>query len=89
MSGGFDLKAAKTVTLPNGLKIMLLENHRLPMVYVEAKVGRVRMYEPANQNGLAQLTGEMMEEGTKTRDAVDQVRPCLSRLTSMGSLAFA
>ena len=68
-TGGFDLKAAKTITLPNGLKIMLLENHRLPMVYVEAKVGRVRMYEPANQNGLAQLTGEMMEEGTKTRDA--------------------
>ncbi|WP_020470063.1 M16 family metallopeptidase [Zavarzinella formosa] len=68
-AGQFDLKAAKTVTLPNGMKVMLLENHRLPMVYIDAKVGRVRMYEPADKNGLAQLMGEMMEEGTKTRDA--------------------
>lgn len=71
-AGQFDLKAAKIVTLPNGLKVMLLENHRLPMVYADAKVARVRMYEPADRNGLAQLTGEMMEEGTKTRDA-DQI----------------
>ncbi len=68
-AGEFDLKAAKTVTLANGMKVILLENHRLPLVYVDAKVARVRMYEPADKVGLAQLTGEMMEEGTKTRDA--------------------
>lgn len=84
--GGFDLKAAKIVTLDNGLKLMLLENHRLPLVYIDAKVARVRMYEPADKIGLAQLTGEMMEEGTKKRTA-DQITTQMADIGGLFSVS--
>ena len=65
--GGFDLKAAKTVLLENGLKLILLENHRLPIVVAHANVNHVRLYEPADQVGIAALMGILLEEGTATR----------------------
>lgn len=63
----FDLKAAKTVVLENGLKLILLENHRLPIVVAEAQVGKVRLYEPLEQVGVATLMGTLLEEGTTSR----------------------
>jgi zinc protease len=65
--GGFDLKAAKTVVLENGLKLILLENHRLPIVVAHANVGHVRLYESADQIGIAGLMGILLEEGTAIR----------------------
>lgn len=70
----FDLSAAKTVVLENGLKLILLENHRLPIVVAEAQVGKVRLYEPPDQVGIATLTGTLLEEGTKTRTGPEIAR---------------
>jgi zinc protease len=67
--GGFSLGDAKTVDLENGMRVLLLENHRLPVVVVDAAVRRVRTYEPADQVGLAALMGDLMQEGTTTRDS--------------------
>jgi zinc protease len=66
-SGGISLKDAKSVTLPNGLKLWLLENHRLPIVAVSASVRNVRMREPIDKNGVVALMGDLLEEGTATR----------------------
>jgi zinc protease len=65
--GNFELKDAKTVVLGNGLKVMLLENHRLPIVVAHADVGHVRLFEPADKVGIANLMGILLEEGTATR----------------------
>ena len=73
-AGAFALKDAKTVTLPNGLKLLLLENHRLPIVVVEATVGRVRLYEPADKVGVATLMGDLLDEGTATRTGPEIAR---------------
>jgi zinc protease len=70
----FQLSAAKTVTLPNGLKLLLLENHRLPLVVAEAKVKQVRLREPAEKNGVTALMGNLMEEGTATRKGEEIAR---------------
>jgi zinc protease len=70
----FDLKSAKTVTLDNGLKLLLLENHRLPIVAVEAHVARVKLHEPADRVGVAALTGRLLEEGTTTRTGPEIAR---------------
>ena len=64
--GNFDLKDAKTVVLDNGLKLILLENHRLPIVVAEAQVAQVRLHEPADQVGVATLMGALLSQGTKT-----------------------
>ena len=63
----FDLKAAKTVVLDNGLKLLLLENHRLPIIVAEAHVARVKLHEPADQIGIATLMGMLLDEGTSKR----------------------
>jgi zinc protease len=73
-SGGISLKDAKTVTLPNGLKLWLLENHRLPIIAVDATVRNVRMREPAHKNGVVTLMGDLLEEGTTTRSNEDLAR---------------
>jgi zinc protease len=65
--GNFDLKDAKTVALDNGLKLILLENHRLPIVVAQAQVANVRLHEPADQVGVATLMGSLLSQGTKTR----------------------
>jgi len=69
-----DLKDAKTVILNNGLKLLLLENHRLPIVVVEAQVPRVRLYEPADQVGVAALMGNLLDEGTAKRTGPEIAR---------------
>ena len=53
--------------LDNGLKVILLENHRLPIVVAQASVARVRFHEAADQIGIASLMGSLLEEGTPTR----------------------
>ncbi|HKB00744.1 MAG TPA: pitrilysin family protein [Gemmataceae bacterium] len=73
-SANFDLKAAKTVVLDNGLKLLLLENHRLPIVVAQAQVGKVKLYEPADKVGVAALMGDVLDEGTATRTGPDIAR---------------
>ena len=68
------LTDAKTVKLPNGLKLWLLENHRLPLVVAEASVRQVRMREPADKLGVSSLVTLLMEEGTTTRKGEEIAR---------------
>lgn len=55
-------------TLPNGLSVLILEDHRFPTVNVALRLdGAGALAEPANQPGLAQVAAQMLREGTKTR----------------------
>jgi zinc protease len=63
----FSLKGTKRVQLPNGLTLLLLENHRLPIVVADAYIRNVRLTEPENMAGVANLVGSMLDEGTATR----------------------
>lgn len=73
------LKAVKipdiaTFTLPNGMRLYLLENHELPLVGGFALVRTGNLFEPAGKVGLAQITGDVMRTGgtkTKTGDEID------------------
>jgi zinc protease len=62
--GGFSLNAAKRVVLPNGLTLILLEDHRLPVVVASLEIADVRFREPLEKLGVATLTGNLLEEGT-------------------------
>src|ERR1700737_5389599 len=55
-------------TLSNGINVMILEDHRFPLITVQFDInGAGPLYEPANQPGLAGATARLLEEGTKTR----------------------
>ena len=53
------------VDLPNGIHLMLLEDHRVPLVTFQLQIpGAGGYFDPAGQIGLAQMTATMMREGT-------------------------
>lgn len=55
--------------LPNGLVVLLSENHATPSVAIKAVVAAGSRYESDDKAGLASLVGEMVDEGTTTRSA--------------------
>ena len=62
--------------LSNGLRVRLVEQHRLPLVALELVVDAGSSRDPANLPGLASFTAAMVTEGTRTRSATqisDQV----------------
>src|SRR5450631_2775266 len=53
-------------TLTNGVHLMILEDHRFPLVTVMFDIsGAGPIYEPANQPGLAGATARLLTDGTK------------------------
>jgi zinc protease len=62
-------------TLPNGLKIYLLENHELPLIRGLALVRTGNLFDPADKVGLASVTGSLIRSGgtaAKTGDRIDE-----------------
>ena len=58
-------------TLSNGLTVLIMENHRLPMISVQLNIsGAGPLFEPANMPGLANITAQMLRQGTRTRSSV-------------------
>jgi zinc protease len=91
-SGGYDLTKTQKVVLPNGLTLLLLENHRLPLVAAQAFIRGVRLSEPKELAGVASLTGSLLDEGSATRSsreiaaAIESVGGELSLSPSGGSV---
>jgi len=55
------------ITLPNGLTILVLEDHRLPLVTARLSIlGAGALGDPADAPGLANITASMLTQGTKT-----------------------
>jgi len=62
------------VVLDNGMVVMLLENHELPLIEVTARVRTGSRLEPAEKTGLASMCGQVLRTGgtaTKTGDQID------------------
>lgn len=63
-------------TLPNGLRLLIVEHHELPLVDAVLVVRSGGEADPANRLGLATLTASLLDEGVPGRDALgiaDQV----------------
>ncbi|HEV7839631.1 MAG TPA: pitrilysin family protein [Gemmatimonadaceae bacterium] len=58
-------------TLPNGLKVILVEKHTLPVVEGRLIVDAGAVREPAAKSGLASLTGRLLSEGTGSMSGAD------------------
>jgi zinc protease len=61
--------AMQHATLANGLKVILLERHGAPIVNVALAVDAGAATDTPAQAGLASLTLELLDKGTKQRDA--------------------
>jgi zinc protease len=68
VGGDFPLKDVKREVLPNGLILLLYENHRAPVVVAQASLRHVGLFEPDDKLGVGTLTGYMLSEGTTKND---------------------
>ncbi|MGA8781976.1 MAG: pitrilysin family protein [Terracidiphilus sp.] len=55
-------------TLENGLKVLLVENHALPLLSAELISHAGSVNDPETKSGVASLTSEVMSDGTVSRD---------------------
>jgi zinc protease len=88
----------ETLTLPNGMKVYLLEDHELPVINGTALVRTGNLFDPADKVGLAGITGATMRSGgtkDKTGDQLDeQLENIAARVESgigetSGSVSFS
>ena len=63
-----DLTPVRSVA-PNGLTVLVLEQHALPIVQIDALVRVGSAQDPAQRAGLANLVSSLLDEGTTTRTA--------------------
>ena len=57
-------------TLPNGLRVLVAENHNAPLVSIRGLVRSGADHDTAQQAGLAAVTADLLDEGAGTRDAI-------------------
>jgi predicted Zn-dependent peptidase len=55
--------------LNNGLEMVVVENHRLPIVSIQLSIPTGRVHDPQDQHGLAEMVAELLTKGTTTRTA--------------------
>ena len=73
--GDIEVPEVEQVTLGNGMRLFLLEDHELPLVNISVRIRTGSVYEPAEKIGLASITGEVMRTGgtaNKTGDELDE-----------------
>jgi predicted Zn-dependent peptidase len=66
-----NLPKAQETTLANGLRIMLLESHKIPTFAMQMVVLSGGLSDKADYRGLAQSTAAVLREGTMTRSSRD------------------
>jgi zinc protease len=57
------------LTLPNGLTVLVLEQHRLPVVYYNLWIKSGALSDPHDMPGLAAFTADLLHDGTATRSS--------------------
>ena len=63
------LPAPVTMTLANGMKLIVVEKHDLPLITTQVLANGGGAADPADRAGLNSLTADLMTKGTKTRSA--------------------
>ena len=63
--------AAQTARLPNGLEIVVLPMHEVPIVNVNLIIGAGSVRDPRDLPGLATFTANMLDEGAGRRSALE------------------
>jgi zinc protease len=60
------------VVLPNGMNLLVVENHEQPVVSVNLSFRAGSLYDPAGKEGTAELVAQLLTKGTPSRTA-DQI----------------
>jgi zinc protease len=78
--------------LKNGARVLIVENHTLPLVAVDVRFLHGVDGDPKEKPGLAEFTADMLDEGTKTRPAeklAEEIEDLAAHLGSSAGLETA
>jgi zinc protease len=64
-----NLPASEELTLANGLRVLLLENRKLPLVSLRLAFPTGDAHDPADRPGLTDLVAGLLNEGTQSRNS--------------------
>jgi zinc protease len=67
----FALPPIEKVKLSNGMDLWMVEQHELPIVSMNMVFRTGSSNEPDNRTGVAQITSQLLDDGTATRSAAD------------------
>ncbi|MBK9707840.1 MAG: insulinase family protein [Acidobacteria bacterium] len=71
-TSGLKLPQYKTVRLKNGLTVLLMEQHEIPLVSMGFLVKSGSTADPKGKEGVASMTAGLLRKGTKARTS-DQI----------------
>ena len=60
----------RKATLDNGLRVIMVEHHELPIVAIEMLVKAGSVHESRDKPGLAHIVTQLLREGTRTKDSL-------------------
>jgi zinc protease len=69
-------------TLSNGMKVLLLEDHELPLVSGAALIRTGNLFDPADKHGLAGFTGDVLRSGGTQALTGDQLDETLENIAA-------
>lgn len=93
-----ELPKVETATLPNGMRLYMLENHELPLISGFALVRTGNLFDSKYKVGLASMTGTVMRTGGTTSKTSEQLDVALENVAasvesgigeSSGSVSFS
>lgn len=87
--GKAEIPKIERVTLSNGMRLFLLEDHELPLINAFALIRTGSVYEPADKTGLASITGTVMRTGGTTSMTGDQVDEELEQIAASVSTGIS
>jgi len=85
--GDIEVPEVEQVTLSNGMRLFLLEDHELPLINLSVRIRTGSIYEPAEKIGLASITGEVMRTGgtaSMTGDEMDEELEAIAAAVETG-----
>ena len=80
--GDIEMPKVQRVTLANGMRLFLVEDHELPLIGISARIRTGSIYEPADKIGLASITGIVMRTGGTTSRTGDELDEQLERIAA-------
>ena len=85
--GDIEVPKVEQVTLANGMRLFLLEDHELPLINLSVRIRTGSIYEPAEKIGLASIAGEVMRTGgtaSMTGDEMDEELEAIAAAVETG-----
>jgi zinc protease len=68
-AGSLTLPPYKKVVLPNGLTLLLMEQHEVPVVSFHARIRAGAVGDPVGKEGVASMTAALLRKGSRSRTA--------------------